>query len=173
MPESPSNVVLYISAGSNVEPRKHLAAALDMLRDGLHVTGVSTIHQTPAIGRPRDPDFLNCVFQAETAMQPRAVKFDLLGPIEDALGRERGADRYAPRTIDLDLILYGRLIVAGPDLVLPHPDLARWFVRVGVLELSPGLEISGPGESSWDPAEKRTGEPLPDFTELLRRRLRT
>jgi len=89
----------YISAGSNIDPEKNLAAALDMLLARMTVTAVSTVYRTAAIGRPGDPDFLNCVFRAKTELPPREVKFGVLVPIEDSLGRVRGCDRYAPRTI--------------------------------------------------------------------------
>ena len=158
-------VVAYISAGASIEPRGNLLAAMNMLRRRVKVVAVSTVRQTPAIGRPNDPDFWNCVFQVETSIQPRELKLEVLNATERAIGREPNADRYAPRKIDLDLVLYGQVVKDDSDLKLPHPDLARPFVRTALMEIAPELNLSeaaGAGE---------LGSPLLDFTECLRRRL--
>jgi 2-amino-4-hydroxy-6-hydroxymethyldihydropteridine diphosphokinase len=174
MPEHSPELVAFISAGSSIEPEKHLAAALSMLAKHLHVLAISTVYRTPAIDRPGDPDFLNCVFQVSTAIPPRALKCDVLRGIEEKLGRERLLDKYAPRTIDLDLILYGDEVADGPDLKLPHADLSRWFVRVPILELSPELELPGLGRKLRDIGTVDEvldeGVALPELTDLLRRR---
>lgn len=168
-------VVAYVAVGSSLEPARHIRAALDMLQQRLRVTAVSTVYQTPAIERPDDPDFFNCVFQVETDADPRSVKFDVLRPIEDALGRDRNADSYSPRTIDLDLVLYGDVVLDQPDLTIPHPDLARWFVCVPIKELAPGLTVPGtdraPARLDNGAADSYPGLALPDFTAELRRRL--
>ena len=175
MAEPSQAVVAYVSAGSSVEPRKHLEATVIMLRDRVRVLAVSTVYRTPAIDRPEDPDFLNCVMQIRTDIAPRTLKFDVLAGIEARLGRERSPDKYAPRRIDLDLVLYGDRIIEEPDLVIPHPDLSRWFVRVPPLELSPGVVVPGRRGRLADlgaaDADGDRGKPLPDFTRLLRRRL--
>ena len=176
MPERAPLVVAYIAAGSNIEPRRNLAAAMDALRHEIDLTAVSTVYRTPAIDRPEDPDFLNCVFAAETAIGPRELKLDVLRGIEDSLGRQRGTDKYAPRRIDLDLILYGNAVIDEPDLKIPHPDISRWFVRVPLLELAGELELPTSGRKLSDLAgldlEPRGAQPLAQFTESLRRRLR-
>lgn len=175
MPERPPGTVAYISAGSSIEPMEHLDAAVVMLRESVNVLAISTVYRTPAIGRPDDPDFLNCVFQVEASMPPRALKFDVLRAIEAQLGREKSSDKYGPRRIDLDLVLYGEETIDEPDLKIPHPDVSRWFVRVPLLELSPMLDVHGLGlelqGSEGVESEQEKGEPLPGFTELLRRRL--
>ena len=166
--------VAFVSAGPNIEPRKHLDAATTMLLDQLDVLAVSTVYRTPAIGRPNDPAFLNCVFQIETSLSPRAVKFEVFRTIEARLGRRHSVDKYTPRKIDLDLILYGDLMIDEPDLKLPHPDLSRWFVQVPLLELSPQVEVPGRGrlrDISPLVGEPEDMQPVLDFTEQLRRRL--
>ena len=165
MPDRSPTVVAYISAGSSIEPRTNLLAATDMLRLQVKVKAVSTVRQTPAIGRPNDPDFWNCVFQVETSIPPRQLKLAVLHEIERAIGREPNEDRYAPRKIDLDLILYGQVVTDDPDLKLPHPDLSRPFVRAALLEIAPEFEPPGPA------GDGELGAPLLDFTECLRRRL--
>ena len=172
MPEQ--TVIAYISAGSSVEPRRNLENAAVMLRETVHITGVSTVYRTPAIDRPNDPDFLNCVFQISTDVLPRALTFDVLRAVEDRLGRRRLRDKYAPRRIDLDLILYGDQTIDEPDLTIPHPDLSRWFVRVPLLELSPDVCVPGAGRlrDLWpDDDERGQGSPVPDVTDSLRRRI--
>ena len=174
MPDHLHAVVGFISAGSNIEPRKQLDAATTMLLERVEVLAVSTVYRTPAIGRPDDPAFLNCVFQIRTALSPHVMKFEVLRDIERRLGRERKADKYAPRKIDLDVILYGAEAVDEPDLKLPHPDLCTWFVRVPLLELAPDIEVPGRGrlrDIHVAEAPHERGQPLPDFTEQLRRRL--
>jgi 2-amino-4-hydroxy-6-hydroxymethyldihydropteridine diphosphokinase len=174
MGEPSQAVVAYVSAGSNIAPRRHLEAAIVMLRDKVCVLAVSTVFRTAAIGRPDDPDFLNCVIQIKTGIPARALKFDVLGGIEKRLGRQRSPDKYAPRRIDLDLILYGDRAIEEPDLVIPHPDLSRGFVRAALLELSPPVVVpgrTGPGDLGAADAKANRGTPLPEFTRLLRRRL--
>jgi dihydroneopterin aldolase/2-amino-4-hydroxy-6-hydroxymethyldihydropteridine diphosphokinase len=176
MAENRSGTVAYVAAGASIEPETHLSAALTRLQERVDVLAVSTVYRTPAIGRPDDPDFLNCVFKIETVLPPRTLKFDVLRAIETRLGRVESIDKYAPREIDLDLVLYGDEILDEDDLKLPHPDLSRWFVRVPLLELSPGLDLGGLGngalDGKGDKREQERGEAVPDFTELLRRRLR-
>jgi 2-amino-4-hydroxy-6-hydroxymethyldihydropteridine diphosphokinase len=176
MTEDSQPTRVFISAGSNVEPEKNLVAALELLTDRLVVKAVSTVLRTQAIGRPGDPDFLNCVFEVETAMRPRALKADVLGAIERKLGRRRGADKYAARAIDLDLILYGTMVTDEEGLTLPHPDLGRRFVQVAIQELAPDLELPEPGRSllvlKAPRGDHPAGEPMAAVTEVLRSRLR-
>ena len=165
MPDPPDREPAYISAGSSIRPRRNLTAAVDMLCDRVRLTAISMVLRTPAIGRPDDPDFLNCVLRAETPLGPRALKYEVLRPIEESLGGRRRSDRYGPRTIDLDLLLYGSRVADEDGLKLPHPDVSRVFVRAGLLELSPGLSLPPAG------IEGAPGEPVPELTALLRRRL--
>ena len=164
MPDKPPNVVAYISAGASIEPRSNLLTAADMLREHVNVTAVSTVCRTPAIDRSDDPDFWNCVFQIETSIEPRELKGEVLSTIERAIGRKSSADRYAPRAIDLDLVLYGQTVTDEAGLKLPHPDLARSFVRAAVLELDPARQLPEASDMG------ECGEPLLEFTECLRRR---
>jgi len=174
MPEQRQAVFAYIAAGSSIEASKHLDAAMTELRTAVDVTAVSTVYRTPAINRPGDPDFLNCVFQVRTTLSPRTLKFSVLHEIERRLGRIRSADRYAPRSIDLDLILLGDETCDEPDLTIPHPDLSRWFVWIPLLELSPTLSVPGLGElrklGFVYPGQGRR-HPVPHVTRLLQRRL--
>lgn len=173
MDKGTPSVVAYVAAGSNVEAHTHLAAAMRLLGQRLRLTGVSTVYLTPALDRPEDPPFMNCVFEVETEYTPRALKYDVLRPIEQTLGRQRQADRFALRTIDLDLILYGDVVLDQADLKLPHPDLSRWFVCMPIIELAPQLkDFVTRYTQDINQLQGRAGcAPLPQITQTLRERI--
>ena len=106
-----------ISFGSNINPAENLPVALAMLRRAAQVLAVSAVYQTPPVGNPEDPPFLNAAALIETDLPPEALR-DRLRRIEAALGRKRTADPNAPRTIDLDILLYE----GNP----PDPDLYQY-----------------------------------------------
>ncbi len=131
-----------ISVAGNIAPTEVLPKALEQLRRATRLAGLSRFFVTPAIGRPEQPDYYNGVATVETNLPPRALKFDLLRGIEEALGRVRGADKFAARTVDLDVLLYGDWVVREHDLVIPDPDLLdREFLAAGVLELAPDIVV--------------------------------
>ncbi len=143
----PLRKVVY-SIGSNLGERlSFLQGAIDALRDtpDVIVVDVSPVYETAAIGGPEDnPDFLNLVVVAETTLEPRTLLERALA-IEDAFGREREG-HWAPRTLDVDLILVGATQIDQPDLHLPHP-LAheRGFVLVPWHDIDPRGELPGRG----------------------------
>lgn len=127
----------YIGLGSNIEPEKNLLEALRLLMpEGL--TRVSTVYRTEPVGAPGQPFFYNCVAEISTSRPPKELKYGVLRPIEEALGRRRDKEnKYSPRQIDLDLILYGRLEVSD-GLTLPDPDIyTRPFLAIPLFELAP------------------------------------
>jgi len=107
---------------------------------------VSTLRLTDPVGYEEQPRFLNGAVELETELSPRELLQRLL-EIERRLGRVRDAGpRFGPRTIDLDLLLYGDETVDEPGLTVPHPRLAeRRFALEPLAELDPGLEIPGYG----------------------------
>ena len=140
-------VVAYIAVGSNIQPEANIPAALDKLMSCVRVTASSTFYHTAALQRPGGPEFLNGVWQIETDLDARALKFTVLRRIEEELGRTRTADRYAPRTIDLDLLVYGSAAINEPDLRVPDPDIrSRPFLAAALLELAPELVLADSGE---------------------------
>ena len=169
----------FVAVGSNIDPQQNIIAALTALSEQTRVRATSTFYRTAPIGRPDHPMFVNGVWLIRTDLEPRAVREDLLAPIEHRLGRQRSADKFAPRTIDLDLVLYDDRVASEPDLRLPHRDIARPFVHRPILELLKNqvAEI-GPG---WvdriarllpPPATTEPpGEIMEAFTEQLRRLL--
>lgn len=134
----------YIGLGANVGDRasnlERAVAALGADSD-IEVLSASTFRETDPVGYVDQPRFLNGVVAVETALPPRALLERLLA-VERALGRERSGPRFGPRTIDLDLLLYGAETVEEPGLTVPHPRLAeRRFVLEPLVELDPELVL--------------------------------
>ncbi len=134
-----SDAVAHIGLGSNLGDRAAtLARALDALQatPGIARLAASRLYETEPVGPPQGR-YLNAAARLETRLEPHALLARLL-EIERAAGRVRGAERNGPRTLDLDLLLYGGLCLEGPDLVLPHPRLhQRAFVLEPLCELDP------------------------------------
>lgn len=126
-----------ISLGANIgNPKEQMDLAVAMLREATDLIAVSTYHRTAPVGGPTQPDFLNAVCIAESEL-PAIDLLSLLHGIEKSLGRER-AERWGPRTIDLDLIQYGQLISKAAELELPHPRaFERGFVLAPWMEIEP------------------------------------
>jgi len=136
------SVTAFIALGSNLGDRcGQLDAAVDALRGhpDIGVTRVSSTVETEAVGGPEDsPPFLNAAAQIEMTLSPEALLQELL-TIEQRFGRRRG-ERDAPRTLDLDLLLYDELVRASPDPVVPHPRMhLRSFVLEPLAEIAPSL----------------------------------
>ena len=144
----PLRKVVY-SLGSNLGDRlNNLQGAVDALRDtpDVIVVDVSSVYETEPIGGPADsPSFLNLIIVAETTLEPRTLLERALA-IEDAYGRERG-EKWAPRTLDVDLIMVGNTSSDVEDLRLPHPLASeRAFVLLPWLEIDAKGEIPGVGK---------------------------
>ncbi len=165
----------FVAIGSNINAAENVRAAIGMLAQRMPLLGISTVYCTEPLERSEQPAFYNCVVEVDAAMSPRDLKFRVLRPIEEALGRKRSSDKHAPRTIDLDLILYDDLILKDRDLVLPDPEIAsRFFLAVPLAELDPDLVIPGTGEHTSGLAAGFSGEkarPLMDYTASLKRDL--
>ena len=139
----------FIALGSNLGEREAMIRlALDDLArlPGTMLVRASSLYDTEPVGEADQPNFLNAVAQIDTEMTARQLLWNLQ-LIEKRLGRVR-SQKWGPRTIDLDLLLYGNLIVEEPDLRVPHPELTRRsFVLVPLLELDPLLTHPESGES--------------------------
>ena len=117
----------YLSLGSNLEPEKHLRAALAELRAQFGAIHVSPTYRCKAIGFD-GPDFLNLAVAIDTALDPVALN-DWLHALEDRHGRRRDVPRFSSRTLDVDIVLYDDLVLSGEDhLELPRPELKHAFV---------------------------------------------
>jgi 2-amino-4-hydroxy-6-hydroxymethyldihydropteridine diphosphokinase len=136
---------VFIALGSNLGDRAaNLTAARTALAPDPSVTAVSSIYETEPWGLAGQGRYLNQVLRGETTLEPRAL-LAKLQEIERALGREREREeRYGPRTIDLDILLYDDMQVEEPGLTIPHPRmLERAFVLVPLAEVAPGLVAGG------------------------------
>ena len=140
-----------LSLGSNLGERlASLQGAVDSLADTpeVSVVGVSPVYETDPVDAPAGSrDFLNAVIVVETTLRARTL-LDRAQAIEDAFGRERGqaTERNAPRTLDVDLIVYGDRRCDTDDLVIPHPRAPeRGFVLRPWLDVDPAAEIPGQG----------------------------
>ena len=136
-------VFAYIGLGSNLGDRREMIArALEQLRP----RRVSTIVETEPWGVADQPRFLNAVAEIETDLEPAAL-LDRLLDVERGLGRVR-KEKWGPRTIDLDLLLYGDRQIASDTLSVPHPRLPdRKFVLEGLAELCPDRTVPGRGRT--------------------------
>lgn len=127
---------VFVGAGSNLRPAEHLARAVQLVRARFGGLRLSAVYRNAAIGFDGD-DFLNLVLGFRTDTPPHEVMAELRR-VEWACGRQRGAKRHADRSLDLDMLLYGDLIVQQPGLNLPRPDLlTRAFVLRPMSELEP------------------------------------
>ena len=133
----------YIGLGSNVGDRR---ATLDAALLRLAPRRVSRVVETEPWGLASQPRFLNAAAEMETDLDPEALLERLLS-IEKEFGRVR-AERWGPRTLDLDLLLYGDLVIRTETLAVPHPRLAdRRFVLEGLAELCPDHPVPGSGRT--------------------------
>jgi 2-amino-4-hydroxy-6-hydroxymethyldihydropteridine diphosphokinase len=143
--------VAYVGLGSNLGDRAgSLRRALELLASipGVEVVAVSSVRETDPIGYTAQPRFLNAAAAVETELGPRELLAALLD-VEARLGRTREGPRFGPRTIDLDLLLYGAERLKEPGLEVPHPRLhERVFVLEPLAELDRGLEVPGKGTVS-------------------------
>lgn len=131
----------YIGIGSNLgDRRKKIQLALKVLKEkkDIIVEKVSPFYETLPVGGPPQGKFLNGVIEISTTLTPREL-LEVLQEIEKALGRVR-KERWGPRTIDLDILFYGDLIVNEERLIIPHPLMhKREFVLKPLLRIAPNL----------------------------------
>ena len=142
----------YIGLGGNLGDRRaSLDAAVEALRReaGVDVVAVSSFRDTEPVGVTDQPRFLNGAVAIETELTPRAL-LDVLLAVERSLGRTRDAEeRFGPRTIDLDLLLYGDQTIDEPGLTVPHPRAhERAFVLAPLADVWPDAVIPGKGAAS-------------------------
>lgn len=135
-----------IALGSNLGNRElYIDSAVAELAKVIEITHLSTNHETDPVGGPEQPKYLNAIAIAETELDPRELLIIML-EIENRLGRKREVN-WGPRTIDLDLIVFGDEVIDSEVLVLPHPRAhERKFVLEPWLEIDPGAYIPGIGE---------------------------
>lgn len=135
----------YVGLGANLGDRE---AAIRRAAELVGAVRLSPIVETEPWGYTDQPRFLNAAAEVETQLSARAF-LELLLDVERRLGRERSGPRFGPRTIDLDLLLYGEERISEPGLEVPHPRLhERLFVLEPLAALAPALKIPGNGTVS-------------------------
>ncbi|MHB0977569.1 MAG: 2-amino-4-hydroxy-6-hydroxymethyldihydropteridine diphosphokinase [Candidatus Aquicultorales bacterium] len=138
---------IFIGLGSNQGDRlaNLRAAVVELEKRGIALIRASSVYETAPVGKTDQPVFLNAVIEVETEEEPRGLLAECL-EVEKALGRIRG-ERWGPRTIDLDILLYRDEAIKENGLVVPHPELAkRRFVLEPLLEIAPDLTVPGIGK---------------------------
>ena len=146
-------VVAYLGLGANQgDPRRQLQEDIARLAatEEVEVVKASSFYRTPPLGPPDQPWYVNAVVQVRTRLAPEEL-LRVLHRVEEDLGRVR-RERWGPRLIDIDLLLYNGIILSGPDLCLPHPEMhKRSFVLVPLAEIAP---------QAWHPALEKTADEL-------------
>ena len=159
-----TQAIAFVGLGGNVGDAAPILGEAIVSLDRVpetRVLRVSGLYRTPAWGVTNQPDFLNAVAMIETALAPLALLDNLLRIERDA-GRDRLAgavDRWGPRTLDLDLLLYGDEVIDMPGLKVPHPHLhERAFALVPLIEIAPEIRIPGHGAAADALASMETGD---------------
>ena len=160
-----------VALGSNIAPEQHLPAAVARLArtPGIEVLKASGVYESPPLGRPGDPCFQNAALLVETTLSPQAVRQEFRR-VEAALGRVRGADRYAPRPIDIDLAAFEGFEGEVAGSRVPDPEIGlRAFLALPLAEVAPDWLLAAAGRtlaevaSGFDPAVeqvRRLGDSL-------------
>ena len=140
----------FLGLGSNLGDRlETLQRAVDLLDDDARtrVEAVSSVYETDPVGGPEQGAYLNVALRVATRRSPRGL-LRLCNEVEARLGRVRDV-RWGPRTIDVDVLLYGERVVRSRRLAVPHPRMReRAFVLVPLMEVAPGLELPGGGTAA-------------------------
>ena len=165
----------FVSIGSNIDPEENVSKAIGLLKKQARIIGISTVYLTEPVERPDQPSYYNCVVAIDTPLPPLELKQTVLRRIEDGLGRVRTEDRFAPRTIDLDLLLYGDVVMKTGEIVLPDPEIRnRPFLAGPLYELSPSLILPDSKEPVAAIAARMRGsdmKPLFTYTNRLIREI--
>ncbi|MCB0164882.1 MAG: 2-amino-4-hydroxy-6-hydroxymethyldihydropteridine diphosphokinase [Anaerolineae bacterium] len=128
----------YLSLGSNIEPKANLRAAMRLLAGYTDLLAVSSVWETKPVGLVEQPNFLNAAAIVATELPADQLKQQVLLKIESRLGRQRQADKNAPRPIDIDIIFFNRQILNVANRHIPDPEaLDRPFVAIPLAEIAP------------------------------------
>ncbi|MDM8528679.1 2-amino-4-hydroxy-6-hydroxymethyldihydropteridine diphosphokinase [Anaerolineales bacterium HSG24] len=132
----------YLSLGSNIAPETNIVAAVEWLARRCHLLAVSSVWETAPVGlASSQPNFLNAVVLIQTPLSAAVLKYQLLADIEYALGRVRHQDKHAPRTIDIDIMLFNRQILTIGTRQIPDAEiLERAFVAIPLAEIAPDYQ---------------------------------
>jgi 2-amino-4-hydroxy-6-hydroxymethyldihydropteridine diphosphokinase len=151
--------IAALGLGGNIgDPRAAMAEALRQLdlREDCRVLAVSKLYSTPPWGKTDQADFFNCCALVETSLSPEDL-LDLCLSIERGMKRVR-LERWGPRTIDIDILVYGKLEQATEKLELPHPRMTeRGFVMKPLADIAPDMVVKGRAVTDWLPGVDTDG----------------
>ena len=164
MPNAKAGTTAYLGLGGNVgDPVAAMAHALGMLdaHADCSIRAVSRLYRTPPWGKTDQEWFYNSAAAVDTSLGPHAL-LDLCLDIERTMKRVR-LERWGPRTIDLDLLIYGDLTLADDRLTIPHPRMKeRAFVLMPLVDLMPALQVEGQSVVHWLASADKTGIEIAD-----------
>lgn len=127
--ENDSLEKLFITIGSNIDPQININSAIKQLNDTFGKYKLSKLYKSPAIAGPytskSQNDYINGAILVYSNLPPNYIKYEILRKIETKLGRVRTQDKFASRTIDLDIAFYGSIIIDEPNLRIPDPDIIQ------------------------------------------------
>ena len=156
----------YLSLGGNIEPERNLPAAVRLLGCFGKVLAISRVYESPPVGaKQKQPNYLNAAVLVESELGPHDFQRSAIGEIERALGRVRTEDKFAARTIDIDILLVNRDILQIEHRKIPNPEICtRTFVAVPLAEIAGDLSHPETGESIAEIARKLARSPGPRLT---------
>jgi 2-amino-4-hydroxy-6-hydroxymethyldihydropteridine diphosphokinase len=144
----------YLSLGANINPERNIKAAIKMLSSVTKVVAVSSVWETKPVGLVEQPSFLNAAMIVQTELDAQQLKERVINPIEKKLGRVRQLDKNAPRTIDIDIMLFNRQIIQYGSRRIPHQELLKQaFVAIPMAEISPDYEHPETGQTLYEIAQ--------------------
>ena len=152
---------VYLSLGANLEPRRHLAAAVEALRQRFGQITVSPAYRSQSVGFD-GADFVNMAVGLDTDLSPETLN-DWLHALEDRHGRRRDVPRYSDRTLDIDIVFYDALVIDGPGhLQIPRNELQHAFVLRPIADIAPTFRhpVSGLSMAELWAAFPAQDEPL-------------
>ncbi len=152
---------VYLSLGSNLEPQRHLAAAIHALRERFGELTVSPAYRSASVGF-EGADFVNLAVGLDTGLSPEALN-EWLHALEDRQGRRRDVPRYSDRTLDIDIVFYDALVIDGPGhLQVPRNELRHAFVLRPIADIAPDFRhpVSGLSMAELWAAFPAQDEPL-------------
>ena len=151
----------WLLLGSNIEPEKNLRRAVASIAGRENLLGVSSVWQSPPADGSDQPDYWNAAVLIKTAKSPAEIYTALIAPIERTLERVRSADKFAPRTMDIDLAMYDDRVEEFSGRRLPHPDILICpYVALPLAELSPNKHHPETGEPMRVIADRLRGESI-------------
>lgn len=166
------SVKAFIGVGSNISPENNIEKAFDLLGKHVDITGVSTFYRTKPLLDRKQNSYLNGVWRIQTNASHKELKLSILSSIECELHRTVTLDKYASRTIDLDVLLYGDMVIIETNCTIPDPDIyTRPFIAYPLFELEPYLIMPDTNTSIAQVIGTLSEESLiqdMEFTELLK-----